>query len=195
MATYERPVRPCSHLPASPVLPLCHLWRPTLNGRTVVATVNVQWTPLVAERRHKGGRREAEGRQKHRPEIYPATIGQPPCLHSATTAMAVPPFCLPSAFLLPPLRNQQPWRPLCDRFEHVQNFTATMASMAMSVPPVCHLGTTKATILPPLSVQRRPGNFFGRTREAERSQALCKGPLTVCAKFACATIKKADAPK
>ena len=51
------------------------------------------------------------------------------------------------ASLLPPLShlracNQPPRRPLCDCFEHVHKFTATMASMAMSEPPVYHLRTT-----------------------------------------------------
>ena len=33
-------------------------------------------------------------------------------------------------------------------------------------------------MLPPLSFQRRPGQFYGRTRDAQRSQALCKGGIT-----------------
>ena len=73
---------------------------------------------------------------------YLATIGRPLCLHSATTAMLVPPFCNHGnacASLLPPLSNQPPRRPLCDCFEHVQKFAA---SMAMSEPPVYHLWTT-----------------------------------------------------
>ena len=64
-------------------------------------------------------------------------------------------------------------------FEHAQNFPATMASMAMSERPICHPWTTKATIRPPFCLQRRLGQFCGRTREAQRSQPLCKGGITL----------------
>ena len=58
-----------------------------------------------------------------------------------------------------------------------QNVTATMASMAMPERPVYHHWTTKATVLSPFCLQRRPGQFCGRTTEAERSQPLCKGGI------------------
>ena len=91
----------------------------------------------------------------------------------------VHPFCDHNdvcAFILPPLSDlwasdRPPWRPLCDCFEHAQNFTATMA---MSERPMCHPWTTKATVRPPFCHQRRPGQFCSRTREAQRSQPLCK---------------------
>ena len=55
-----------------------------------------------------------------------------------------------------------------------------MASMAMSERPVYYPWTTKATVLPPSCLQRRPGEFCGRTstREAQRSQPLCNTPFT-----------------
>ena len=148
----------------------------SLNGGTVVATVIAQWTPLVGQRRHNGGTRKADVSLKliHKFRIfYWATNGRPLCIHSATTAMCVPSSCLPSATC-----DRPPRRPLCDCFEHAQNFTATMASMAMSERPMCHPWTTKATVRPPFCLQRRPGQFCGRTREAQRSQPLCKGGIS-----------------
>ena len=69
----------------------------SLNGGTVVATVIAQWTPLVGQRRHNGGTREADVSPKliHNVRIlYWATNGRPLCIHSATTAMCVPSSCL-----------------------------------------------------------------------------------------------------
>ena len=86
--------------------------------------------------------------------------------------------CLPPASFERPVSDRHPRRPLCDCFEHAQNFTATMVTMAMSECPVYHHWTTKATVLPPFCLQRRPGQFCGRTMEAERSQPLCKGGIT-----------------
>ena len=87
--------------------------------------------------------------------------------------------CLPPASFEQPVSDRPPRRPLCDCFEHAQNFTATMVSMAMSERPVYHPWTTKATVWPPFCLQRRPGQFCGRTREAQRSQPLCKGVLPI----------------
>ena len=97
-------------------------------------------------------------------------------------ASILPPWrcvCLSPASFERPVSDWPPRRPLCDCFEHAQNFTATMASMAMSERPVYHHWATKATVLPPFCLQRRPGQFCGRTMEAERSQLLCKGGITV----------------
>ena len=96
-------------------------------------------------------------------------------------ASILPPWrcvCLPLASFERPVSDRPPRRPLCDCFEHAQNFTATMASMAMFERPVCHHWATKATVLPPFCLQRRPGQFCGRTMEAERSQPLCKGGIS-----------------
>ena len=92
-------------------------------------------------------------------------------------ASSLPPrrcVCLPPASFERPVSDRPPRRPLCDCFEHAQNLTATMA---MFERPVYHQWTTKVTALPPFCLQRRPGQFCGRTMEAERSQPLCKGGL------------------
>ena len=76
----------------------------------------------------------------------------------------VRPFCDHGdacAFLLSFLSDLPPRRPLCDCFEHAQNFTATVASMVMSERPVYHPWTNKTTVLPPFCVQRRPGQLSG----------------------------------
>ena len=105
--------------------------------------------------------------------FYGATNGRPLCIHSATMAMCVPSSCL--------------LRTTCERptssatfvrlFWTCSNFTANMASMVMSERPVYHHWATKATVLPPLCLQRRPVQICGRTMEAERSQPLCKGGI------------------
>ena len=74
-------------------------WSP--NGGTVVATVIAQWTPLVGKRGHNGGKGRAEASLQLIHNVhssthffYGTTNGQPLCIHSATTAMCVPSFCL-----------------------------------------------------------------------------------------------------
>ena len=154
-------------------------WSP--KGGTVVATVIAQWTLLVGQRRHNGGTRKAEALLKLMHNVHNRThffTGRPMADHCASI---LPPWrcvCLPPASFERPVSDRPPRRPLCDCFEHAQNFTATMASMAMSERPVYHPWATKATVLPPLCLQRRPGQFCGRTMEAERSQPLCKGGIT-----------------
>ena len=123
------------------------------------------WPSPSSSKHAIGGTEEAQGRQKRRPHwgtelcsrthmLRVAIIGRPLCIHSATTAMQLRPLCLIRATVERPL-----------------------ASIAVVERHVYHLWTTKATMMPPLSVQRRPGQFYGRTREAQRSQALCKGGI------------------
>ena len=100
--------------------------------------------------------------------------GRPMANHCASILRPRRCVCLHPASFERPVSDQPPRRPLCDCFEHAQNFTATMA---MSERPMCHPWTTKATVWPPFCLQRRPGQFCGRTREAQRSQPLCKGVL------------------
>ena len=149
----------------------------SLNGGTVVATVIAQWTPLVVQRRHNGGTRKADVSLKliHNVRIL---TGRPMADHCASILRRRRCVCLYTASFERPVSDRPPRRPLCDCFEHAQNFTATMASMAMPERPVYHPWTTKATVLPPFCLQRRPGQFCGRTREAQRSQPLCKGGIT-----------------
>ena len=96
--------------------------------------------PLVAQRRHGGGRRKAEASPETKLTTeriyYVANIvrlrqpGQCVCLRD------------PSASFERPLSNQPPRWPLWDCFEHVQNF---MATMAISEHPVYHFSTSKVT--------------------------------------------------
>ena len=145
-------------------------WSP--NGGTVVATVIAQWTLLVWQRRHKGGTRKAEVSLKLIHNVHNSTIfftGRPMADHCASILRPRQCLCLPPASFEWPVSERPPRRPLCDCFEHAQNLTATMASMAMSERPVYHPWTTKATSRPPLCLQRWHGQFCGRTREAQWS--------------------------
>ena len=137
----------------------------------------------------KGGTMVVQGRQKRCSNWYTmfTTVriftGRPMADHCASI---LPPWrcvCLPPASFERPVSDRPLRRPLCDCFEHAQNFTATMASMAMSERPVYHHWTTKATVLPPFCHQRRPGQFCGRTMEAERSQPLCKGGISAILQY------------
>ena len=155
-------------------------WSP--DGGTVVATVIAQWTLLVGQRRHSGGSREAALSLKLVYNVYNSThcfTGRPmadPCASILRPRRCV---CLPPASFERSVSDRPPRRPLCDCFEHAQNFRATMASMVRSERPLCHPWTTKTTSLPPLCLQRRPGEFNGRTGEPERSPPLCKGGISV----------------
>ena len=154
-------------------------WSP--NGGTVVATVVAQWTLLVGQRRHSGGTREADASLKLIHNVYNSTnyfTGRPmadPCASILRPRWCI---CLPPASFERRVSDRPPRRPLCDCFEHAQNFTATMASMARSEHPLCLPWTTKVTYLPRLCLLRRLGQFYGRTREAQRSQPLCKGGIS-----------------
>ena len=79
--------------------------------------------------------------------------------------------CLPSVSFEWTVSDRLPWWPLwtCSKF------TATMASMVGSERPVYYPWTTKTAFRLLLCLQRRPGQFWGRTREVQRSQSLCKG--------------------
>ena len=154
-------------------------WSP--NGGTVVATVVAQWTLLVGQRRHSGGTREAEVSLKLIHNVYNCTnylTGRPMADPGTSILRPRRCVCLSPASFERPVSDRPPWRPLCDCFEHAQNFTATVASMARSERPLRHPWTTKATFLLPLCLQRRPDQFCGRTREAQRSRPLCKGGNT-----------------
>ena len=155
----------------------------SLNGGTVVATVIAQWTLSVGQRRHNGGARKAEALLKLIHSVHNSTY----FLRGDQWPTTVHPFCHNGdvcAFLLPPSSDLWAIDLFGDCFEHAQNFTATMASMAMFERPVYHHWAIKATVLPPFCLQRRPGQFCGRTMEAERSQPLCKGGISnVCVFF------------
>ena len=144
-------------------------WSP--NGGTVVATVIAQWTLLVRQRKHSGVTREAEASHKLVHNVYKYNCknyftGRPMTDPCASILQPRRCACLPPASFGRPVSDRPPWRPLCDCFEHAQNFTTTMTSMVRFGCPLCYPWTTKATFLPRLCLQRRPGQFYGRTREA-----------------------------
>ena len=131
---------------------------------------------LVAQRRQNGGgtiAKVAQGLQwslsgRHwsaqRCEQWP-TIVHPFCDHGDV--------CV---FLLPPLSD--PWATdlLGDCFEHAQNFTATMASMAMLnvlCTPLNDQGNRSASFLPSTATW----SVLWSYKEAQRSQPLCKGGI------------------
>ena len=119
-------------------------------------------------------------------------MGRPMADHCASILLPRRCVCLPPASFEWPVSDRPPWRPLCDCFEHAQNFTAIMASMAMPERPVYHPWTTKATVLPPFCLQRRPGQFCGCTMEAERSQPLCKVGISDYYKVHCEYLWSAE---
>ena len=80
---------------------------------------------------------------------YDLFTRRPMADHCASILLPRRCVCLPPASFERPLSDRPPRRPLCDCFEHAQNFTATMASMAMSERPVYHPWTTKANVRPP----------------------------------------------
>ena len=98
--------------------------------------------PGEAWKRHMGGRSitQIEGLSFAAECIcHVETIGQPLCIHSATTAMCLSPFCLIWAtFKLPNFSVT---------IIHVQNVMATVVSTMMSEHAVYHIWPTKATML------------------------------------------------
>ena len=84
------------------------------------------------------------------------------------------------AFTLPPLSYLWATDFIGDLCATVLNMLKTprRPCMAMSERPMCHPWTTKAIVRPPFCLQRWPGQFCGRTREAQRSQPLCKGGIS-----------------
>ena len=129
----------------------------------------------------KGGTVVVQGRQKHRTNWYTmfTTVRIIWPVADPCASILWPQWCaclLPASFERP-MSDRPPRWPLGDCFEHAQNFTATMTPMAGSKRPLRHPRTTKANFLPSLCLQRRPGQFCGRTRGAQRSQPLCKGGI------------------
>ena len=116
----------------------------------------------------------AQGRQKHHPNWYTMIktvrifTGRP-LAYPCASILRVPSSCLLWATDL-----------LGDLCTTVVNMlkTSQTVTMARFERPVCHPWTTKAPIRPPLFLQRRPGQFCGRTRETQTSQPLCKGGVT-----------------
>ena len=162
------------------VVLICHYLK-CCRGRWMEAQWSPQWSLNGRHWSAKGGTMVVQGRQachlnlKHNVRIF---TGRSMADHCASILRPRRCVCLHSASFERPVSDRPPRRPLCDCFEHAQNFTTTMAPMAMSERPLCHPWTTKATVLPPLCLQRRPDQFCGRTREAQGSQPLCKGVIS-----------------
>ena len=146
-------------------------WRHS--GRHSDRSMDAIGRPKEAQWWYKEGRRVANWYT-----MFAFLTGRPMADHCASILRPRRCVCLHPASFERPVSDRPSRRPLCDCFEHAQNFTATMASMAMPERPVYHPWTTKATVLPPFCLQRRPGQFCGRTREAQRSQPLCKGGIS-----------------
>ena len=156
-------------------------WLKCCRGRWMEAQWSPQWSLNGRHWSSKGGTMVVQGRQTSRSNWYTMfafLTGRPMADHCASILRPRRCVCLHPASFERPVSDRPPRRPLCDCFEHAQNFTTTMASMAMPERPVYHPWTTKATVLPPFCLQRRPGQFCGRTREAQRSQPLCKGGIS-----------------
>ena len=108
--------------------------------------------------------------------FYGATNGRPLCIHSATTAMRVPSSCL----LLSNLWATDLFGDLCVAVLNMLKTSRRPWRPRWCLNcPVYHPWTTKATVRPPFCLQRRPGQFCGRTREAQRSHPLCKWGITL----------------
>ena len=119
--------------------------------------------------RHRGSTRKAEALPRLRDWVLQQNafiMWQPLADHCASILPPWQCLCIPSASFEWLLSGQPPRRPLWDCFEHIQNFIVTMASMMIAEHPVYQLWATKPTMLPPLSVQLRPGQFYVHTREA-----------------------------
>ena len=146
-------------------------------GRHSNRSMNAISRPKEAQWWYKKGRSAAQI-DTQCSQQYVVFKGRPMADHCASILRPRWCVCLPPASFEQPVSDRPPQRPLCDCFEHAQNFMVTMASMAMSERPVYHPWMTKATVQPPFCLQRRPGQFCGRTREAERPQPLCKGSIS-----------------
>ena len=150
-------------------------WLKGCRGRRMEAQWSPEWSLNGRYWSAKGGIKVVQWRQKQRANWYTmfTTVciftGRPmadPCASILRPRRCV---CLPPAPFGRPVSDRPPRRSLCDCFEHAQNIMATMASIARCERPLYHHTTIKATFRPPLCPQRRPGQFYGRTREAQNS--------------------------
>ena len=143
---------------------------------------------LVGQRRHNGGTctMEAEASLKliHNDySIYCWTVRILLCGDHWPTL--VHPFCdhgFSCAFLLPPLNDLWAADLLGDLCATVLNMLKTSRWpwhpwQGLNVLCATLELPTKATFRLPMCLQRQPGQFCGCTREAQRSQPLCKGIL------------------
>ena len=149
----------------------------SLNGGTVVATVIAQWTQLVRQRRHNGGKRKADVSPTlmHNVRIfYWATNGRPLCIHSATTAMCVPSSCLLWATCERPTSSTTFVRLFwtCSKLHGDHGVHGDV--WTSYVPPLNDQGNRSASLLP--STATWP--VLGSHKEGAKVAALCKGGIT-----------------
>ena len=151
-------------------------WRHS--GRHSDCSMNAIGRPKEVQWWYKGGRSIAQI-DTHCLQLYElfygTTNGRPLCIHSVTTAMRVPSFSLLWAICQQPTSSATFVRLFwtcsklhCDHGVHGEVWTS-------SVRPLNDQGNLSASSL---CLQRRPGHFCGHTREAQRSQPLCKGGIT-----------------
>ena len=146
-------------------------WLKVCRGHRMEARESPQWSPNGRYRSAKGGTVVVQGRQKRRLNwcIVFTTVciftGRQMADHCASILRPRRCVWLPPASFGWSVSDRHPQRLLCDCLEHAQNFTATMASMAIYGRPVYRPWTIKAIVRPPFCLQRRPDQFCGRTRE------------------------------
>ena len=140
--------------------------------------MEAQWSPQWSLNGRywsaKGGTIAVQGRQKRRSNwytmfttvriFYGAINGRSHSIQSATTAICVPP-----SYLL--------WATFVRLFWTCSKLHGDHGDVWTPCVLVYHPWTTKATVRPPFCLQPRPGQSCGRTREAQRSQPLCKGGI------------------
>ena len=153
-------------------------------GRRMEAQWSPQWSLMGRYWLAKEGTVVVQGRQEHRQNWHTMFTTVRFILRGDQWPTPVHPFCDHGdacAFLLPPLSDLsatdllgdlcatvlnmlkislRPWRP----WRRLNVFCATLERPRQ---PFCF----------PMCRQRRPGQFCGRTREAQRSQPLCKGGI------------------
>ena len=153
-------------------------WLKGCRGRRMEAQWSPQWSLNRRYWSAKGSTMvvQVQGRQKRRSNWYTVCTavriftGRPMSDHYVSILQ--PRWC--TCFHLPPLSNLWATDLLGDLCATVLN----MASMAGSERPVYQPWTTyKATVRPPFCLQWRPGQFCGRTVEAQKSQPQCKGGI------------------
>ena len=146
-----------------------------------------QWSLSIHYWSTKGGAMVVQGRQKHRSNLntlfttvrnflrgdqWP-TIVYPICDHgdayaSSYLVWAACELPIPVAVFVRLFWTN--WK-----FAENHENTTSIASMARSERPVHHSWTTRANPLPPVCLQRRLGQFYSRTRHAQKSQSPWKG--------------------
>ena len=144
-------------------------WRHS--GRHSDRSMDAIGRPKEAQWWYKEGRRVA---QIDTHIFYWATNGRPLCIHSATTAMCVPSSCLLWATCERPTSSATFVRLFwtCSKLHGDHGVHGDV--WTSYVPPLNDQGKRSVSLLP--STATWP--FCGRTREAQRSQPLCKGGIS-----------------